>query len=794
MIEFYLDPSSGVATYLQLVQQVHQALQLGLLEPGDQLPTAQQVVASLAINPNTVLKAYRDLEREGLVAARPGLGTFVVGRLPRHRPGGPGQVPQVDDGLAALGPLGRAQLGRDRGDLPQRVPRLLRRGGCGMTEVLEAVGLGKRYRRRWALANCTLSIPSGRVVGLVGPNGAGKTTLLHLAVGLLQPSAGTISVLGDRPGSGPGPLARFGFLAQDSPTYARLTVGEHLKMGGWLNPSWDDDVRERRIAELGLDPRQRAGTLSGGQRAQLALTLAVAKRPELLLLDEPVASLDPLARREFLQTLMEVVAEQGVSIVLSSHLIADLERICDYLVVLVAGRVALAGEVDELLASHHRLVGPRRDSGSLPADQTVIAASHADRQSTCWSGPTRPILDPAWTVTPVSLDDLILAYLKQARDGVAGESPIRSGGGPMIRFAWLQTRTQTVATAALFALAVLAALTGVHLAHLYTSLVTHCQSGCDLATSQFLHYNFLQHAFDILSQVAPPLIGLFWGAPLLAREFETGSYRLAWTQSVSRSRWLLTKLGLGALATATLAGLLTLTITWWYRSLDKVGTNQYSVFDRSGPGPDRLRAVRVRHRRVVRCSAAPDRPGDGRHARAVRVRPGRHHALDPATPAQPGSQGHIVASRQPAGPHGQPRLQPDDRRARIRAAQRVDGVQPDHHRPGARRQYEPAHRVRPPPLPEHRPSPVRADGRPRRGPGRGSRRLPGLHEPGVSQLPPRRCLRAGRPLLDPPVARDRRLPRPHSRGLTRLLPVGHAPQRLTPRSTTREPSPHPVQR
>jgi hypothetical protein len=152
----------------------------------------------------------------------------------------------------------------------------------------------------------------------------------------------------------------------------------------------------------------------------------------------------------------------------------------------------------------------------------------------------------------------------------------------MIRFAWLQTRTQTLATgAAAVALAVLAAITGVHLAHLYSSLVAHCQSSCDLASSQFAsHYNFLQHALDILAQVAPPLIGLFWGAPLLARELETGSYRLAWTQSVTRSRWLLTKLGLGALATVTLAGLLTLTITWWYRSLDKVDTNQYAVYDR----------------------------------------------------------------------------------------------------------------------------------------------------------------------------------------------------------------------
>jgi ABC-2 type transport system ATP-binding protein len=290
-----------------------------------------------------------------------------------------------------------------------------------MTTALEAVGLGKRYGRRWALTDCTLSIPTGRVVGLVGPNGAGKTTLLHLAVGLLEPTAGAISVLGDQPGSGPATLARFGFLAQDSPTYARLTVRQHLQMGEWLNPGWDTAFATSRVEELGLDLRQRAGTLSGGQCAQLALTLAVAKRPELLLLDEPVASLDPLARREFLQTLMEVVAVQGVSVVLSSHLIADLERVCDYLVVLVAGHVAISGAVDELLASHQRLVGPRRDT-AMPANQVVIEASHIDKQSTLLVRTDDPILDPTWTVTPVTLDDLVLAYLRQARDRAAASS------------------------------------------------------------------------------------------------------------------------------------------------------------------------------------------------------------------------------------------------------------------------------------------------------------------------------------------------------------------------------------
>jgi ABC-2 type transport system ATP-binding protein len=292
-----------------------------------------------------------------------------------------------------------------------------------MNALIEARGAGKRYGRHWALRDCTLTIPAGKVVGLVGPNGAGKTTLLQLAAGLLTPTAGTITVLGGQPGSTPGQLAKVGFVAQDAPVYARLPVAGHLRMGAWLNPGWDDELAEGRIARLGLDPRQRAGSLSGGQRAQLALTLAVAKRPELILLDEPVASLDPLARREFLRSLMEVVAEQGTSVALSSHLIADLERVCDYLVVLAASRVQLAGDVSELLASHHRLSGPRRDPGTLPASQEVIEASHTDRQSTLLIRSDGPVLDPVWTVRPVTLDDLVLAYMSRARNAETSRRP-----------------------------------------------------------------------------------------------------------------------------------------------------------------------------------------------------------------------------------------------------------------------------------------------------------------------------------------------------------------------------------
>jgi ABC-2 type transport system ATP-binding protein len=289
--------------------------------------------------------------------------------------------------------------------------------------ILQASGLGKQYGRRWALRDCTLSIPAGRVVGLVGPNGAGKTTLLHLAVGLLQPTSGTIEVLGGGPAENPAQLGRVGFVAQETPTYAGMSVADHLRFGGWLNPAWNSDQAERRIDQLGLDRRQRAGKLSGGQRAQLALTLAIAKRPDLLILDEPVASLDPVARRDFLRGLMEVVAEHGVSVVLSSHLVADLERVCDYLVVLVDSRVQVAGEIDQLLAAHHRLIGPRRDLGSLPANQEVIEAIHADRQSTLIVRSDDPILDPAWSVEQLTMEDLVLAYMDRA--AVGSSEPIR---------------------------------------------------------------------------------------------------------------------------------------------------------------------------------------------------------------------------------------------------------------------------------------------------------------------------------------------------------------------------------
>jgi ABC-2 type transport system ATP-binding protein len=228
-------------------------------------------------------------------------------------------------------------------------------------------------------------------------------------------------VCGGRPAADSSQLAKVGFVAQDTPTYAGLTVADHLRLGAHLNPRWDAAAARRRIDRLHLDPGQKAGQLSGGQRAQLALTLGLAKRPELLILDEPVASLDPLARREFLQVLMEAVAEDEISVLLSSHVVSDLERVCDHVVVLVESQVRVAGDVDDLLATHHRLSGPLREPSSLPADQHVVWASHTDRQSTLVVRTDSPILDPVWSVSALGLEDLALAYM----DGAA---PVASAG------------------------------------------------------------------------------------------------------------------------------------------------------------------------------------------------------------------------------------------------------------------------------------------------------------------------------------------------------------------------------
>jgi ABC-2 type transport system ATP-binding protein len=276
--------------------------------------------------------------------------------------------------------------------------------------AVETTALSKRYGHSWALKDCSLSVPAGKVVALVGPNGAGKTTLLHLAVGLLEPTSGVVRTLGSPPRERADILGRVGFVAQDVPLYPGFRVREMLELGRHLNPRWDDDLALDRIRRHDIDLRQRAGTLSGGQRAQVALALAIAKQPDLLVLDEPLASLDPLARREFLASLMEAAAESEVTVLLSSHLVTDMERVCDYLIVLSASRVQVLGDVDQLLAAHRILIGPRTDRDEV-AGATVISAEHTERQSTLLVRTDRPILDPRWTARGVSLEDLVLAYL-----------------------------------------------------------------------------------------------------------------------------------------------------------------------------------------------------------------------------------------------------------------------------------------------------------------------------------------------------------------------------------------------
>jgi ABC-2 type transport system ATP-binding protein len=273
-------------------------------------------------------------------------------------------------------------------------------------------GLGKRFGSHWALANCTLEFASGSVTALVGPNGAGKTTLLQLAVGLNKPTAGSVCVLGRSPRrEARSLLPLVGFVAQEHPLYKGFAIGEMLTLGRKLNPSWDDAAARARIEDLGLPLGQKAGTLSGGQQAQVALTLALAKRPELLLLDEPVASLDPLARREFLQSVMAAVAETGMTVVLSSHIVADLERVCDHLVILAGGRIQLADSIEATLATHRLLTGPRSDPTSVARLHNVIGESHTERQTTLLVRANGHVYDSRWQLHEVDLEEIVLAYL-----------------------------------------------------------------------------------------------------------------------------------------------------------------------------------------------------------------------------------------------------------------------------------------------------------------------------------------------------------------------------------------------
>jgi ABC-2 type transport system ATP-binding protein len=278
--------------------------------------------------------------------------------------------------------------------------------------AMQAVNLSMRYGGTWALRECSVSLAAGRVTALVGPNGAGKTTLLHLAAGFLRPAAGRIEVLGRAPWpQAPELMIRLGFVAQDHPLYRYFTVDETLTMGRRLNPRWDDALVRTHLERLRIPMDRRVRHLSGGQQAQVALALAMGKRPELLLLDEPLASLDPLARRQFLGMLMQLAADTGATILLSSHIVADLERVCDRLVILSSGRVQLSGDIAEIVRTHKRLVGPRRTVEGIAGVAQAVEVRHTERQTTVVARMTGPVPDPAWDVHDLTLEDVVLAYL-----------------------------------------------------------------------------------------------------------------------------------------------------------------------------------------------------------------------------------------------------------------------------------------------------------------------------------------------------------------------------------------------
>jgi ABC-2 type transport system ATP-binding protein len=279
--------------------------------------------------------------------------------------------------------------------------------------VIQTRRLAKRYRRVTALSDCTITVPEGRISALIGANGAGKTTLLRVLSGLAKPSGGEAAVLGGPPRQDPAFLADIGFLGQEIPLYRRLSAEDHIAAGAHLNPRWDAASVRQRLDSLNIPLDRAVGTLSGGQRAQVALSLTLAKRPRLLLLDEPVAALDPLARRQFLATLADAVAAGGLTVVLSSHLVADIERVCDHLILLAAGRVQLCGDIDAVLGEHQVLVGPRKDTTAIEKAHTLVQATHTARQSTLLIRVRGPVADPAWEAADVGLEELVLAYLGQ---------------------------------------------------------------------------------------------------------------------------------------------------------------------------------------------------------------------------------------------------------------------------------------------------------------------------------------------------------------------------------------------
>jgi len=280
--------------------------------------------------------------------------------------------------------------------------------------VVRAVNVGVRYGPTWALQGCSVTIPAGSVTALVGGNGAGKTTLLGLLAGLRRASAGELSVLGEPVVAGrasPTQLAGVSFLAQDKPLYGHLSVADMMRFGAVMNPGWD---AEYAVARHRLPAKRKVSTLSGGQRTQLALTLALAKRPRLLVLDEPLAELDPLARKDVLGELMAEVAERGTTVLLSSHILGELAQVCDRLILLRDGEVSLCGAVDEIVEQHTLLAGPPDLLPGLSTFGDVVDCDVSPHQviALLRRHTDTTFLDPRWQSHPVGLEAIVLGYLR----------------------------------------------------------------------------------------------------------------------------------------------------------------------------------------------------------------------------------------------------------------------------------------------------------------------------------------------------------------------------------------------
>jgi len=302
--------------------------------------------------------------------------------------------------------------------------------------VIETSGLGKRYGKSWALQDCTLAVPAGQLAALVGPNGAGKSTLMNMTAGLSVPTSGTVTVLGGHRAGSPAALNGVAFVAQDAPVYKNLSAGDMLHLTRNLNQGFDTPFAQARLAELGIPLKKKAGKLSGGQQSQLALTLALARRPRLLILDEPLAALDPIARQDFLAAVMTAMADDGVSILLSSHQVAELERVADYLIVFSRAHLQVAGEVDDLLGCHRLLTGPTAEADTVASQLTVVQTRRGGAQTHLLvrtTGTDDPV-PPGWESHPVSLEELVMAHLR-ASNGLSGPSLVQPAGPSLVQSA-----------------------------------------------------------------------------------------------------------------------------------------------------------------------------------------------------------------------------------------------------------------------------------------------------------------------------------------------------------------------